>query len=151
MTRYTTMVTAESSGASEVNMMELLPPASRSIALVRIKVTKSGTSVADGPNEIRVLRTSNNGVGGIAGTIVKRKPYAPAAVTSVTIKNASNSYTVGVIADTVARFTYNIRGAFEWIARDDRDKIWSGVNQNLCIALNASDTQNYDVQVDFEE
>src|SRR6266496_158259 len=152
MAQYTTLVnaTSNSSANTEDTFIELFPPASVSLLLKRYRVSFTAAP-ADVTTRIRVKRVSAAGATGTSGTIVKRRPAAPAAVSSSTVKNGTAAFTVGTLVDTVADSAVNSRGVFEWVSRDEDDYIVSGVNQRLSITISCSAVSTvHTVECDFE-
>lgn len=154
MGQFTSLVNATSNSTinTEDTFIELLPPSAQSLLLKRIRVSFPHTTVADVPCEIRVTRNSAGGATGTSGTITKRRPSGPAAEATSTIKNGTTAFTVGTVVDTVLRATVNTRGVFEWVARDERDVIESGLNQRVAITIKVNvASQVIDVECDWEE
>jgi hypothetical protein len=153
MAQYTTLVNATSNTSinTEDTFIELLPPANVSIILKRIRVSIT-TAASDTAVRIRVKRVSAAGATGTSGTIVKRRPAAPAAVATSTVKNGTTAFTVGTLVDTVMDTAVNARGIFEWVSRDEDDYIISGVQQRLSITIsNSAASIVHTVECDWEE
>jgi|SRR5689334_6403911 len=154
MAQYTCTVNATSNSTlnTEDTWIEIFPPANVSVILKRIRVSMPHTTVSDVPARIRVTRSSAAGATGTSFTPVKRRPAAPASVSTVNIKNGTTAFSVGTVVDVVMDSAVNSRGIFEWVSRDENDHILSGVNQRLNILLRinlASFVTN--VECDFEE
>lgn len=140
MGQYSTAVSGASTSATQntdQTFIELLPPSGVSIQLKRIRASFTGAAT-DVMIRIRVNRVSAAGATGTSGTIVKKRPGSPAAVTTSTIKNAASAFSVGTLVDTPLDVNVNSRGVFEWIARDEFDIIESGVNQRIAISATNS-------------
>jgi hypothetical protein len=154
MAQYTAVVNATSNGTinTEDTFIELFPPSGVSILLKRVRISFPHTTVSDVPNEIRVTRASAAGATGTAFTPVERRPSGPASVTTCNVKNGTAAFSVGTVVDTVIRGTVNSRGVFEWVARDERDIIESGVNQRMAITCKVNlVSMILDVECDWEE
>jgi hypothetical protein len=154
MAQYTVTINATSHATlnTEDTWIEMFPPANVSILLKRIRASFPHTTASDVPARIRVTRSSAAGATGTSFTPVKRRPAAPASVTTVNVKNGTNAFTVGTVVDVVVDAAVNTRGIFEWVARDEDDYISSGVNQriNVLMRVNQASTVS-NVECDFEE
>ena len=137
--------------AQEDEHIALLPPAGVSILLKKIRFG-TGSTQGDLPVRIRVRRVSAAGSGGTtaAFTPVKVRDDSPASVTGVLVKSASGFRVPGANVDLVMNVTMIHRSTFEWVARDWRDFIESGVNQRIIISLEiggAGNTSNNFMEV----
>lgn len=154
MAQYQVLVNATSNATAntEETYIEILPPANVSVILTALRLSLPHTTVLDVPCEIRVLRTSTGGATGTSFTPTKTRVASPASVSTVVVKNGTNAFTVGTIVDQLRRIAFNSRGVIEWVARDEYDKIESGVNQRLIITgkINNASTV-FDCECSFEE
>lgn len=134
MAQYYTTVNATSNGTAntEDTFIELLPPANVVLLLKRVRISFTPTPV-DNTVRVRIKRVSAAGATGTAGTVVKKRPTAPAAVSTSTVKNGTSVFTVGTLVDTVLDAGVNTRGVFEWVSRDEDDYIVSNINQRVAI------------------
>lgn len=139
MAEYIAFVSFTAIGtAAEHAFIEILPPANVSILIKRIKVTW-GTPETDNTRRIRLRRTSTV-MGGTTTTRTPNalRPDAPSSVSTVTVKNATTITAPGTNVDLVLDTSINGQSSFEWIARDWRDYIESGINQRLCLSITPS-------------
>jgi hypothetical protein len=153
MAQYSVTVNATSntSVSTEDTFIELFPPSAVSILLKRVRVALT-TPALDTQVSLRVTRASAAGATGTAGTIVERRPNGPASVTTVNVKNGTSAFTVGTVVDTLFKTSFNGRGLFEWVARDERDIIESGANQRLNIIVQSGTASTVmNVDCDWEE
>lgn len=139
MAQYYTTVNATSNATAntEDTFIELLPPSAVALILKRIRVSFTGTP-ADNATRIRVKRVSAAGATGTGGTIVKKRPTSPAAVSTSTVKNGTTAFTVGTLVDTLLDASTNQRGIYEWVARDEDDYIVSNANQRVSVTISSS-------------
>lgn len=154
MGQYYTSVNATTNTVvnTEDTFIELLPPASVTIRLKRICVSFTGTP-ADNAVRVQVKRVSAAGATGTAGTIAKKSPTMPAAVSTSTIKNGTTAFTVGTLVDKIFDRAINTRGLLEWIPRDENDIIESNSNQRIAITLacNVVSQAGSNVEVEWVE
>ncbi len=154
MAQYTVQVNATSNSTinTEDTWIEIFPPANVSVILKRVRVSFPHTTVSDVPARIRVTRSSAAGATGTAFTPVRRRPAAPASVSTVNIKNGTAAFTVGTLVEIMLDSAVNSRGIFEWVARDEDDYILSGVNQrlNVLVRVNLA-SMVLNTECDFDE
>lgn len=153
MAQYYTTVNATSNATAntEDTFIELLPPSGVALILKRIRISLSGTP-ADNATRIRVKRVSAAGATGTGGTIAKKRPTAPAAVSTSTVKNGTTAFTVGTLVDTVLDASTNQRGIYEWVARDEDDYIVSNANQRVSVTIASSAVSIvHGVEAEWEE
>lgn len=135
---YTTVnATSNSSANTEDTFIELLPPSAVSLILKRIRVSFTAAP-ADNAFRVRVKRVSAAGATGTSGTVVKKRPTSPAAVSTSTVKNGTTAFTVGTLVETILDVGINQRGVFEWVSRDEDDYIVSNTNQRIAITGSCS-------------
>lgn len=154
MAQYSLVVnaTAHSTINTEDTWIEIFPPAAVSVQLKRIRVSFSHTTVSDVPARIRVTRNSAAGATGASQTPIERRPSGPASVSTCLVKNGTTAFTVGTVVDAPIDVSVNSRGVFEWVARDERDVIESGLNQRLCVCVRVNlASMVLGVEADFEE
>jgi hypothetical protein len=122
------------------------------LILKRVRVSFTGAP-ADNSTRVRIKRVSAAGATGTSGTIVKTRPAAPASVSTATVKNGTNAFSVGTLVDTALDSAVNERGIFEWVARDEDDYITSGVNQRIAITIstNVASAIVHTVEANWEE
>ena len=149
---YTTVnATSNSSANTEDTFIELLPPSSVSIIVKRVRVSLTG-SPADNATRVRVRRVSAAGATGTSGTIVKKRPEAPASVATSTVKNGTSAFSVGTNVDLVLDAAVNQRGIFEWVSRDEDDYIVSNTNQRIAVTIASSAVSIvHTVEAEWEE
>ena len=154
MAQYTVQVNATSNSTinTEDTWIEIFPPANVSVILKRVRVSFPHTTVSDVPARIRVTRSSAAGATGTAFTPVRRRPAAPASVSTVNIKNGTAAFAVGTLVEIMLDSAVNSRGIFEWVARDEDDYILSGVNQrlNVLVRVNLA-SMVLNTECDFDE
>lgn len=153
MAQYYTTVNATSNATAntEDTFIELLPPSAVVLLLKRVRVSFTPVA-ADNTVRIRVKRVSAAGATGTGGTIAKKRPSAPAAVSTSTVKNGTTAFTVGTLVDTVLDSGVNTRGIFEWVSRDEDDYIVSNTNQRVSVTISCSAvSQVMTVEADWEE
>lgn len=154
MAQYQVLVNATSNSTlnTEETYIEILPPANVSVKLTAFRLSCPHTTVQDVPMEVRVLRTSTGGATGTAFTPTKTRVASPASVSTVVVKNGTSAFTVGTVVDQLRRITANTRGVLEWVARDEYDKLESGVNQRIIITgkINVASFV-FDCECSFEE
>lgn len=162
MGEYTVVSTGTQAAVNSDVYIELLPPSNVSIAIKRIKVTfatatpvddtcvsnASGTTLFSG-----LIRATTAGSGGVSFTPVRKSSSNTAAVTTCKVKTGSTTFSAGTLKERVMLISVNTKGAFEWIARDKDDYIWSGENERLEILFfsRVSATNIYNVECDFIE
>lgn len=141
--------------------IELFPPSGVSIAIKRVKVTFAILTPID--DIIRqtsaifsgVARYTTAGSGGVSFTPVpKFTSKQTPSVTTCNIKNGTTGFAIGTRTDKLMFISVNSKGAFEWVARDKDDYLWSGVNERLAITLNfatGATTKICNVECDFIE
>lgn len=154
MAQYTCLVNATSNGTgnTEDTWIEIFPPANVSVILKRVRVSFPHTTVLDVPARVRINRASAAGATGTAFTPIRRRPAAPASVSTVNIKNGTNAFSVGTVVETALDAAVNTRGVFEFVSRDENDHIQSGINQRLAIALRVNTASVVcNVECDYEE
>jgi hypothetical protein len=146
--------TSNATLATEDTWIELFPPAGVAIRIKRIRVSVS-TAASDTITRVRVQRASAAGATGTAFTPTKRQPSTTgASATTCNVKNGTTAFSVGTaVANSVQLdVNFNDRGVFEWVARDDDDYIWSGVNERIAILLRDSVASIiHGVEVDWVE
>lgn len=122
--------------AVEDEHIAILPPAGVSILIKRIRLG-TGSTQGDQPLRIRIRRTSAAGSGGTtaAQTPIRIRDDSPASVCTVLAKSATGFRTPGANVDLLLDCTMIHRSSFEWIARDWRDFLESGVNQRVIVTL----------------
>lgn len=149
---YTTVnATSNSTATTEDTFIELLPPSGVALILKRVRVSFTATP-ADNAFRVRVKRVSTAGATGTSGTIVKKRPTSPAAVTTSTVKNGTTAFSVGTLVDTVLDAATNTRGVFEWLSRDEDDYIVSNTNQRIAITGASTAASNVATfEADWEE
>lgn len=154
MGQYNVLVNATSNATlnTEETYIEILPPANVSVILTAVRLSFPHTTVQDVPAEIRILRTSTGGATGTSFTPTKTRVASPASVSTVVVKNGTSAFTVGTVVDQMRRITTNTRGILEWVARDEYDKIESGVNQRIIVTgkINVASLV-FDCECSFEE
>lgn len=126
-----------SDAITEYIFIELLPPVGVAVAIKRISYNLSDTNYADGLCLITVYRETTAGSGGISFTPMKLKPDSPSAVTTAQIKTGTTAFTKGTTTDILIRLAFNMRGSYEWIARDYHNLLWSNPNERLIITGSA--------------
>jgi hypothetical protein len=147
------MTFSVTAGASTQNteqvFVELVPPAGVSIAIIKIRITMSTTNVGDQTERVRVYRETVLGSGGVSGTAVVMNPSDATSVTTVNIKTGTTLFTLGTTTDKLLDTAFNLRGTFEWIARDKDDYIWSNPGEALVVTeittVSGSLTRNVEV------
>lgn len=153
MAQYTCTVNATSntSTSTEDTFIELFPPANVSILLKRVRISLT-TPALDTQMSVRVTRASAAGATGTSFTPIERRPAGPASVTTVNVKNGTSAFTVGTVVDVLMNTAFNGRGLFEWVARDERDIIESGVNQRMGILFKSGTASTViTAECDWEE
>ncbi len=153
MAQYTVTVNATSntSVSTEDTFIELFPPSAVSILLKRVRVSLT-TPALDTQVSVRVTRASAAGSTGTAFTVMERRPSGPATVTTVNVKNGTAAFTVGTVVDVLLNTAFNGRGLFEWVARDERDIMESGLNQRMGILVKSGTASTViTAECDYEE
>ena len=141
----TVRATSNSSANTEDTFIDLDAASNAIVKLVRIRVVPTATTAADNTIRVKIARKSAIGSGSTGGTEISLNgAHTAAAATVATIKNGTSTYGAGTITDTIDdAINFNQRGTWEWIARDDNEKISTsaggiiGVN---CFASAASQT-----------
>jgi hypothetical protein len=154
MANYNVIANATSNtGANtEDRWIEILPPANVSVVLRSIRVSFPHTTVLDVIARVRVARTSDAGATGTAFTPTKTRVASPAAVSTVNIKNTTNAFSVGTVTDQLLDASFNSRGNFEWVARDERHMLESAVNGRIVVFLRINNASVVGtVECTFEE
>lgn len=141
--------------ATEDEHIAILPPAGVSIFIKRIRFG-TGSTQADLPIRIRVKRTSAAGSGGTTTSVtpIKMRDDSPASVCNVLAKSASGFRTPGANVNLLMDVTMIHRSTFEWIARDWKDYLESGVNQRIIVTLEiggAGNTSNNFLEIFWVE
>lgn len=121
---------------AEDEHMAILPPAGVSVFIKRIRFG-TGSTQGDQSMRIRVRRTSAAGTAGTVSTatIIKMRDDSPASVCGVLAKTGSGTRTPGANVDLLLDCGFIHRAGFEWVARDWKDYLESGVNQRIIITL----------------
>lgn len=116
--------TTNSSAATEDTFIDIDAAANQVLKLVRVRVSCQ-TAALDNQYRIKIARKSAIGSGSVAATEVALDPNNPAAAQGVaTIKTGTTAYGAGTITDTIDdAINFNSRGVWEWVARDEKEKI----------------------------
>lgn len=155
MANYNVNVNATSNGTSDTEdtWIELQPPSGVALALYRIRVSNPHSTLIDNPIRVRLNRASAAGATGTSFTPKEHRPNGPAAVSSCNVKNGTSAFSVGTVIETLIDVAFNSRGLFEWVARDENDYFWSGVNERIAICVRVRGTASVvlNVECDFFE
>jgi hypothetical protein len=154
MTSYNANVnaTANSTINTEDTWIEVQPPSGVSLAVYRIRVSFPHTTVSDVPCRIRLNRASAAGATGTSFTPKEHRPAGSASASTCNVKNGTSAFSIGTVVDTLIDVNVNTRGIFEWVARDEDDYFWSGVNERiaLCVRVNLA-SMVLGVEMDWKE
>ena len=153
MGQYCSIVSATSNGSgdTEDTFLDITPAASRTVKIVRIRVS-CNTAADDSRIRVKVCRKSAQGTGSIAGIITKKDPGVDTSANSTQKKDTTVAFTAGTIVDVVYDDNFNARAVWEFVARSDADMIRSGVAQIIGVNLLVSAASKVcHVLVEWEE
>lgn len=137
--------------------IEVKAPVSTSFKVKRVRVGFSdGTATAGVDNNFRIklMRWDTTTAGtSTAFTPIKRDANSPAAVSTVKIKSGTTALALGTInIETIDIIGPNGRALYEWLARDDQDKIVVKPASLFAVVLSSAViSQKFTVSVDIEE
>lgn len=139
MAQYITFVQATSNSAAntEDTFILLTGAASTSFFLKRVRIS-TNTPNSDVDVTGRICLLSAAGSTGTSGTIVKKRPLAPSATTTSTVKNGTTAYTVGSVTSSYDQVNVNGRAIWEWIPRGNEEYIDSGSAGLVSIVVKVS-------------
>jgi hypothetical protein len=150
------IATTNTTANTEDVFVEIKAPASTSTLLKRVRIFYRGDATAVGDNNVegRIITVTTPTAGsGVAGTVVKKRSLSPGTVCTVTVKNGATALALGtgtVVA--VEPISFNERGYYDWIPRDDREMIDSGSATHFEIVLkNSAVSRQLSVTVEWEE
>lgn len=119
--------TSNSSANTEDTFIDIDAAANQVVKLVRVRVSCQ-TAALDNQYRVKICRKSASGAGTTAaGTeVCLDGTHTAAAQAATTIKSGTNTFAAGTITDTIDdAIQFNSRGVFEWVARDENEKIKS--------------------------
>lgn len=128
--------TTNSTANTEDTFIDIDAAANQVIKLVRVRVVCQ-TAALDNHFRVKIARKSATGSGGVAGTeVCLDGTHTAAAAAATTIKTGTTAFGAGTITDTIDdAIQFNSRGTWEWIARDDNEKIKSAAGGIIGINL----------------
>lgn len=117
--------TTNSAANTEDTAIDIDAAANQVVKLVRLRIVCQ-TAALDNQFRGKICRKSASGSGGVAGTEVLLDPVNLAAQAATTIKTGTTAFGAGTITDTIDdAIQFNSRGTYEWVARDEDEKIKS--------------------------
>lgn len=97
------------------------------IRIKRVAVRLGGaaldTAGVDNDFEIRLVRKTAAGTGGVAATEVRKDQSAAVGTVAATVKTGSTNFTTATLGDLIEDVVKNGRETYEWIAKDEDDAI----------------------------
>lgn len=90
---------------------------------VRVRFGDGTVAEADTQARVRLVRKTAGGATGTGGTIVRMNQEGRTSGATVNVKNGTSAFTTATLGDVVDTGVFNHRAIFEWIARDEDDKI----------------------------
>lgn len=124
MPLYSSTVSATSNATANTDdtFVEIAAAAGSQLRINRVRVSIA-TAASDTTGQVRLVRKSAAGSGGVAGTIVKIDSNTRASSASSTVKSGTTAFSAGTITDTVEAQQVNGRAIWEFIPRDDTEEI----------------------------
>lgn len=127
--------TTNSTANTEDTFIDIDAAANQVVKLVRLRIVCQ-TPALDNQYRGAIKRKSASGSGGVAATEVPLDPNNIAAQAAATIKTGTTAFGAGTITDTIDdAIQFNSRGVFEWVARDEYEKIRSAAGGIIGINL----------------
>lgn len=140
----TVSATSNASANTEDRFIEHLAAAGSGFWITRVKVY-AGEAAADTLVRGRICTASDAGATGTSFTPAKKNAGGRAASGTCLIKNGANAFSVGTVTITHAKFVINGRGQYEWIPKEQDERIWIPAASYGILLLECSATA--DVQV----
>ncbi|WP_411753322.1 hypothetical protein [Serratia sp. (in: enterobacteria)] len=151
----TVNATSNTTANTEDTFLELAAAANKLIKIKRIRIGfGNGTQTAGVDNHfrVRIVRKSAAGATGVGSTEVARDPTGVATATVATEKNGTTAFSVGTVSDVIDQIAPNGRMLYEFIARDEDDKIVSTAGGILGILIQSPVvSQTFQVTCDWQE
>jgi len=129
MSRHIVDVNATSNGTinTEDSFIELLL-SGMAIRIKRVSVRLGGgatlaTAGVDNDFEVRLVRKTAAGTGGVAATEVRKDQSAAVGTVVATVKTGTTAFTTATLGDLIEDVVKNGRETYEWIAKDEDDAI----------------------------
>ena len=130
------------------------------IKIKRVTVRLGGGALAtagvDNDFEVRLVRKTGAGTGGVAGVEVRKQQASQAPVVVSTVKNGTTAFSTATLGDLIEDVIKNGRETYEWIAKDEEDAIithptTASGNIVAVIISSAVVSQRFQVTVEWEE
>jgi len=161
MSRHIVDVNATSNGTinTEDTFVELLLSGT-AIKIKRVQVRLGGGTLAtagvDNDYEVRLVRKTAAGSGGVAATEVRKNQAMPVGTVAAIVKTGTTNFTTVTLGDLIEDVVKNGRETYEWIAKDEEDTIVTHPTTGsggifAVIISSAVVSQRFQVAVEWEE